>query len=158
LPKAAPLQKAAKQAGVALHVCDTESVIRSLDRIIEADGKIDALINNAGAECIINTQNTDEKKHYQTADEVAVVVMACLKSDKLPLRMRPSPSVEAFCDLKTQADPDRRKLQAKLSTKCSATLRFSSTRVTFSRHSSAGMIAMCALQQSPVKGQPWATE
>lgn len=43
---------------------------------------------------------------YQTADEVAAVVMDCVQSDAPPIRTRTSKWGEDFCDLKTAADPD----------------------------------------------------
>lgn len=43
---------------------------------------------------------------YQTADEVAGVVLDCLAMDSPPVRARTSDWAERFCDLKTSADPD----------------------------------------------------
>ena len=51
---------------------------------------------------------------YQTSDEVADVVLACLADPDPPVRLRTSPWAEAFTALKTAADPDGRKLQAEL--------------------------------------------
>ncbi|PJI92569.1 short-subunit dehydrogenase [Yoonia maricola] len=48
---------------------------------------------------------------YQTADEVAQVVMGCIASDTPPIRTRTSQWGEAFCGLKTDLDPDGKKLQ-----------------------------------------------
>ncbi|WP_299771421.1 SDR family oxidoreductase [uncultured Tateyamaria sp.] len=48
---------------------------------------------------------------YQTADEVAAVVMECVASDAPPIRTRTSKWGEAFCALKTDLDPDGKKLQ-----------------------------------------------
>ncbi|APX10369.1 SDR family oxidoreductase [Tateyamaria omphalii] len=48
---------------------------------------------------------------YQTADEVAAIVMECMASDGPPLRTRTSKWGEAFCALKTDLDPDGKKLQ-----------------------------------------------
>lgn len=48
---------------------------------------------------------------YQTADEVAAVVMDCVASDAPPIRTRTSKWGEAFCGLKTNLDPDGKKLQ-----------------------------------------------
>ena len=47
---------------------------------------------------------------YQTAGEVAQVVMGCLNDPNPPLRVRTSEWAEAFCSLKTQADPTGRQL------------------------------------------------
>lgn len=48
---------------------------------------------------------------YQTADQVAAVVMDCVASDAPPIRTRTSTWSEAFCALKTDLDPDGKKLQ-----------------------------------------------
>lgn len=48
---------------------------------------------------------------YQTADQVAEVVMGCIASDSPPIRTRPSKWGEAFCALRTDLDPHGRKLQ-----------------------------------------------
>lgn len=48
---------------------------------------------------------------YQTADEVAAVVLNCVASDAPPIRTRTSRWGEAFCGLKTDLDPDGKKLQ-----------------------------------------------
>ncbi|WP_424969799.1 SDR family oxidoreductase [Dinoroseobacter sp. S76] len=48
---------------------------------------------------------------YQTADQVAEVVMGCIASDSPPIRTRTSTWGEAFCALKTDLDPEGRKLQ-----------------------------------------------
>lgn len=47
---------------------------------------------------------------YQTAKEVANVVIDCTKSENPPLRVRTSNWANKFCDLKTRADPDGLKL------------------------------------------------
>ena len=49
---------------------------------------------------------------YQTADQVAAVVMECVESSDPPIRTRTSEWSEAFCALKTGLDPDGKKLQA----------------------------------------------
>lgn len=49
---------------------------------------------------------------YQTADEVAAVVMDCVESKVPPIRTRTSNWGETFCKLKTGLDPDGKKLQA----------------------------------------------
>ncbi|MBY5935268.1 SDR family oxidoreductase [Tateyamaria omphalii] len=51
---------------------------------------------------------------YQTADEVAAVVMDCVASDDPPIRTRTSKWGEAFCALKTDLDPDGKKLQSQV--------------------------------------------
>ncbi len=51
---------------------------------------------------------------YQTADEVAEVVMRCVESDDPPIRVRTSEWGEQFCALKTDLDPDGKKMQAQV--------------------------------------------
>ncbi len=51
---------------------------------------------------------------YQTSDEVAKVVMECVASETPPIRTRTSKWGEAFCGLKTDLDPDGKKLQAQV--------------------------------------------
>ncbi len=51
---------------------------------------------------------------YQTADEVAEVVMRCVESDEPPIRVRTSEWGEQFCALKTDLDPDGKKMQAQV--------------------------------------------
>lgn len=51
---------------------------------------------------------------YQTADEVAEVVLECVDADAPPIRKRTSKWGEAFCGLKTDLDPDGKKLQAQV--------------------------------------------
>lgn len=51
---------------------------------------------------------------YQSADEVAAVVMACVKASPPPIRVRTSEWAEELCALKTSADPDGRLMQGKV--------------------------------------------
>ncbi|MDP5215887.1 SDR family oxidoreductase [Ruegeria sp. 2205SS24-7] len=51
---------------------------------------------------------------YQSADEVAEVVIRCMEAETPPIRARTSDWAEDLCRLKTEADPDGRKLQAKV--------------------------------------------
>ncbi|MBU2981780.1 SDR family oxidoreductase [Lentibacter algarum] len=55
-------------------------------------------------------ENRQNDGVYQTADEVAEVVMGALEADTPPVRVRTSKWAEDFCALKTQADPDGTKL------------------------------------------------
>lgn len=43
---------------------------------------------------------------YQTSDEVAEVIVKVVESESPPIRVRTSEWAEAFCSLKTGADPD----------------------------------------------------
>jgi hypothetical protein len=49
---------------------------------------------------------------YQTADQVADVIVECATMEEPPVRARTSQWGEEFTSLKTQADPDGKKLQA----------------------------------------------
>ncbi len=51
---------------------------------------------------------------FQTPDEVAAAVWACVESSDPPLRLRTSAWGEELCALKTAADPDGRRLQRKV--------------------------------------------
>ena len=51
---------------------------------------------------------------YQTADEVARVVMDVMEAVNPPIRVRTSAWANDLCDLKTSTDPDGRKLQKKV--------------------------------------------
>lgn len=58
--------------------------------------------------------DTNGPAFYQTADEAAVVILDCLQSDNPPVRARTSEWSNVFCNLKTQADPDGKKLQSQV--------------------------------------------
>jgi len=51
---------------------------------------------------------------YQKPEQVAAVIVSCVENPKPPLRVRTSAWAEEFCDLKTAADPDGLKLNAKI--------------------------------------------
>jgi NAD(P)-dependent dehydrogenase (short-subunit alcohol dehydrogenase family) len=51
---------------------------------------------------------------YQTAEEVAEVVIKCIESRDPPVRIRTSPWSNDLCHLKTASDPDGKKLQKKV--------------------------------------------
>ena len=59
-------------------------------------------------------QNRQDEGLYQTPDEVAAVVMGCVEAKEPPIRCRTSGWAEAFCALKTDPDPDGKKLQAQV--------------------------------------------
>ncbi|OGT70287.1 MAG: short-chain dehydrogenase/reductase [Gammaproteobacteria bacterium RIFCSPLOWO2_02_FULL_57_10] len=48
---------------------------------------------------------------YQTSDEVAQVVVACIENPEPPVRIRTSEWSNKFCDLKTRSDPTGKLLQ-----------------------------------------------
>jgi len=60
----------------------------------------------------ITTSQSRGDVAYQTADEVAAVVMEVMASDTPPIRTRTSDWSNELCKLKTDLDPDGRKLQA----------------------------------------------
>lgn len=49
---------------------------------------------------------------YQTADQVAEVIMHCVEANDPPIRTRTSQWGEAFCKFKTELDPDGKKQNA----------------------------------------------
>ncbi len=49
---------------------------------------------------------------FQTAEQVAQVIVDCVNDPDPPLRVRTSAWAEKFCELKTGLDPDGKKLQA----------------------------------------------
>ena len=51
---------------------------------------------------------------YQTADQVAAVILGCIGAQPVPVRVRTSGWATAFCGLKTGLDPDGTKLQAQV--------------------------------------------
>lgn len=57
-----------------------------------------------------NAQSRMGEGVYQSAEEVAQVVVDCLNDPNPPLRVRTSAWAEAFCELKTKADPTGRQL------------------------------------------------
>ena len=57
-------------------------------------------------------QGRSETGVYQTCDEVAKVVLDCVNHPNPAVRVRTSDWSNAFCELKTQADPEGRKQQA----------------------------------------------
>ncbi len=61
---------------------------------------------------IAGSQNRQETGTYQTADEVAVVVMRVMDAENPPVRIRTSEWSESFTKLKTGLDPDGLKQQA----------------------------------------------
>ncbi|MEM9571365.1 MAG: SDR family oxidoreductase [Pseudomonadota bacterium] len=56
----------------------------------------------------------EDNSPYQTAEEVSAVIMSCVQSDDPPVRCRTSDWGEELCELKTIADPEGRKLRAKV--------------------------------------------
>ncbi|MCL4115687.1 UNVERIFIED_CONTAM: hypothetical protein GTU68_042767 [Idotea baltica] len=54
--------------------------------------------------------NEGKEQIYQTGAEVAAVVLEVAQNEKPPLRIRTSKWAEAFCELKTKADPDGTRL------------------------------------------------
>jgi len=60
----------------------------------------------------IGTRQGRTEGVYQTADQVAAVVLSCLTAEQPPLRCRTSPWSENFTRLKTAGDPDGLKGQA----------------------------------------------
>ncbi|WP_417260578.1 SDR family oxidoreductase [Celeribacter sp.] len=63
---------------------------------------------------VAGSQNRQETGIYQTADEVAAVVMQVMGTENPPVRIRTSEWSEAFTKLKTSLDPDGLKQQAQV--------------------------------------------
>ncbi|WP_417270821.1 SDR family oxidoreductase [Celeribacter sp.] len=63
---------------------------------------------------VAGSQNRQETGIYQTADEVAAVVMQAMGTENPPVRIRTSEWSEAFTKLKTGLDPDGLKQQAQV--------------------------------------------
>lgn len=63
---------------------------------------------------VAGSQNRQETGIYQTADEVAAVVMQVMDAGNPPVRIRTSEWSEAFTRLKTGLDPDGLKQQAQV--------------------------------------------
>ncbi len=61
---------------------------------------------------VSGSQDRQDTGAYQTANEVAAVVMQVMVAEKPPVRTRTSDWSEAFTKLKTELDPDGRKQQA----------------------------------------------
>ena len=47
---------------------------------------------------------------YQTPAQVVEVIITCINNTNPPVRIRTSKWAEQFCEIKTQADPDGRRL------------------------------------------------
>ena len=60
----------------------------------------------------ISTSQSHGDEVYQTADEVAEVVLRCMNAKEPPIRTRTSEWGETLCSLKTGQDPDGKKMQA----------------------------------------------
>jgi len=77
-------------------------------QVIESIGKTGGIYDDtykpALERYIGGSQNRSSEDVYQTAEEVAEVVLKCIESENPPLRMRTSPWAEKFCNLKTQLD------------------------------------------------------
>ncbi|UWQ17260.1 SDR family oxidoreductase [Jannaschia sp. M317] len=61
---------------------------------------------------VAGAQDRQDSGAYQTADDVAAVVMQVMAVEAPPVRTRTSDWSETFCKLKTDLDPDGRKQQA----------------------------------------------
>lgn len=77
-------------------------------QVIESIGKTGGIYDDAYKPAleryIGGSQNRSSEDVYQTAEEVAEVVLKCIESENPPLRIRTSPWAEKFCNLKTQLD------------------------------------------------------
>lgn len=85
LDKRAALDEAAKAAGVAIHllpldVQDLASVEAAVAQIVAAEGRIDVLINNAGAGFVRSTEQATEQELQWVIDVNLMGVMRCTKA------------------------------------------------------------------------------
>ena len=85
LDKKDSLEKAAADAGVSVNILqldvqDTESVNAAVDTIIKADGRIDTLINNAGAGFVRTTEQATEADINWVMDVNFMGVVRCTKA------------------------------------------------------------------------------
>jgi NAD(P)-dependent dehydrogenase (short-subunit alcohol dehydrogenase family) len=75
----------ARERNVTIHVkqldvCDTESVERCVAEVIEADGGIDVLVNNAGAGFVRTTEQASEEEISWVTDVNYMGVVRCTKA------------------------------------------------------------------------------
>ncbi|WP_424984562.1 SDR family oxidoreductase [Microbulbifer sp. S227A] len=93
---------------------ESEFVSNVLKQVEETGGMLDDEYLPILQRYIGGSQNRQGGDIYQTADEVAAVVMDVIASDQPPIRTRTSRWSEAFTDLKTGPDPDGRLQQARV--------------------------------------------
>lgn len=92
---------------------ESEFVASVMKQIGESGGLLDDAYLPA-LHRFLGSRETQPEGIMQTPDEVAEVVMDCIASDDPPIRTRTSDWSEDFTNLKTQADPDGKKLQKKV--------------------------------------------
>lgn len=83
--KRAALDAAANAAGVSLHVLsldvqDTASVTAAIEQVVQEQGRIDVLINNAGAGYVRSTEQATEAEIQWVMDVNFMGVMRCTKA------------------------------------------------------------------------------
>ena len=82
-----------------------------LEQVAQSGGMLDDEYLPILQKYIGGAQSRNDTGVYQTCDEVSAVVLKCIESEEPPIRVRTSDWSNAFCQLKTQADPDGRLLQ-----------------------------------------------
>lgn len=82
-----------------------------LEQVAQSGGMLDDEYLPILQKYIGGAQSRNDTGVYQTCEEVSAVVLECINAEKPPIRVRTSAWSEAFCQLKTQADPDGQKLQ-----------------------------------------------
>lgn len=82
-----------------------------LEQVAQSGGMLDDEYLPILQKYIGGAQSRNDTGVYQTCDEVSAVVLNCIESEEPPIRVRTSDWSNAFCQLKTQADPDGRLLQ-----------------------------------------------
>lgn len=83
--KRGPLEKAAKELGVSLHILqlnveDSASIQRCVDEILEKQGQLDVLINNAGSGYIRTSEQATEAEIEQVMNLNFMGVVRCTKA------------------------------------------------------------------------------
>jgi NAD(P)-dependent dehydrogenase (short-subunit alcohol dehydrogenase family) len=104
---------AVEPAGIA-----TEFANSAIKQMTNSGGVLDdpyqSLFNQYMVAARASATSIDGQGRYQTADQVADVVIECVVNPDPPIRIRSSEWAESFTKLKTQADPDGKKLQQKV--------------------------------------------
>ncbi|WP_298772368.1 SDR family oxidoreductase [uncultured Shewanella sp.] len=92
----------------------SEFANNALSQFQEAGGMRDDEYRPIIEQYIQGAKNRSDDGVYQTSEEVAQVVLDCIVMDSPPVRMRTSQWAEDFCHIKTQTDPDGKRLQQKV--------------------------------------------
>jgi NAD(P)-dependent dehydrogenase (short-subunit alcohol dehydrogenase family) len=92
----------------------SEFVANVMRKVAATGGMLDDEYSPILQAYIAGSASRQDSGAYQTADEVAAVLMQVVEAEDPPIRTRTSAWSEALCELKTSADPDGKRLQAKV--------------------------------------------